>query len=60
MPMIVPTPKNAAQVIVLVTRSRNMVSGMNGSRAVKSRAANSPHNMADPASKATISGELHR
>ena len=60
MPMMVPMLKNPAQVIALVTRPWRIAIGMNGSRAVTSRAANSVHSTAEPANRATICQESQR
>ena len=50
-PITVPMEKNAAMVIVLVTRPCRIASGMNGSRAVRSRIANSTHSTAELANR---------
>ena len=51
-PITVPMEKNAAMVIVLVTRPCRIASGMNGSRAVRSRKANNTHSAAEHADQA--------
>ena len=58
-PMMVPIEKNAAMVMVLVTRPCRIASGMNGSRAVRRRSVNSTHSAPELATRVTIRNELH-
>ena len=57
---MVPMLKNAELVIALVTLSRNIASGMSGSRAVSSLPANNIHSMAEVAIKLMIGHEVQR
>ncbi len=56
-PITAPMLKKAAKVIVLVIRERKIASGINGSRAARSRTANSTHKAAETPSSATIRHE---
>jgi len=57
---MVPMAKKPAPVMALVTRPRRMASGMNGSRALRSRIANSAHSTAEPTNSAPIGQDNQR